>query len=436
MSKTQVAPTGCCYRIEQILKSFGYDVEMKFDRVPKYNDVEVHACDLKLLPFQKEAVEKALKYRYGIIQAPVRSGKTAIIGAIINKLDHHQPIWVITSKRDLVAQTQQALASHCGRKIGLFSESRYEPEEVIVSSYEALAAVFGAPKRNRGTYKSSGAILERNYKIKECIQRTEMLILDECHHSYATISRQWMREFRNVYLKIGLSGTPRKESLLNEEAAIGPIVNKVNYDVLVKEKRLAKPFIYIFDLPVEWYANFMSSYMDEYEANIVGNIPRNRFITTLVSKAKKKNKTVFVTVNRVAHGEVLRDLIPDSIFLQGVIPTEQRREVYSALQEKKLHCIIGTVGKEGLNLPSLDIVINAEGLKSQVPTVQKMRSLTASAGKKYGVIVDFIDHGPCLRRQSRSRLKIYQSITGAVIKQMRIKKHFFNLEGSRWLKRE
>lgn len=429
LDRMQNAPSGCCYRIQRILNTMGYDAELMFDRKSKAS-LAPFVHDLNLLPFQKKAVEKALKYRIGIIHAPVRSGKTAIIGALLNCAEH-RPAWVVTNGKDLVIQTKKALESHCKCSIGTFSESKYFPGDIVVTSYQALNAVFGSSVSYKTRAKKS---LDRNVAIAKDVNKTELLILDECHHAYAKEARAWLKQFKNTVYRIGLSGTPRKgkETALPEEAAIGPVVSRVNFKVLIQEKRIVQPIIYIFDLPRSWYANFMPTYADEYESNILSNNPRNNFIKYLVEKAKENNKTVFVMVGRINHGEQLRDIIPGSVFVQGKIDAEQRKEIYAALQEKKLQCIVGTVGKEGLNLPSLDIVINAEGLKHQVPTVQKMRSLTATEGKKYGVIVDFIDHGPVLRRQSRARLKIYETITGAIIRHRKVPKNFYELEGSRW----
>jgi hypothetical protein len=74
------------------------------------------------------------------------------------------------------------------------------------------------------------------------------------------------------------------------------------------------------------------------------------------------------------------------------------------------------VGKVGLNLPSLDAVINAEGYKARVGTIQKLRSLTASAGKHEGMVIDFIDCGKYLFDHSEERLQRYQTMRGVEIR--------------------
>jgi len=138
-------------------------------------------------------------------------------------------------------------------------------------------------------------------------------------------------------------------------------------------------------------------------------------------------------IRTLQHGPLLRSLIPGSIFVHGKISGEDRADLYKALQEKKIHCIIATVGKEGLNIPRLDAVINAEGLSSSVITLQKMRSLTAASGKKYGIVIDFVDRGDYLNRHSRHRIKTYKRIGNIKLHMRNVPSDFYPMEGSRWL---
>jgi superfamily II DNA or RNA helicase len=125
-------------------------------------------------------------------------------------------------------------------------------------------------------------------------------------------------------------------------------------------------------------------------------------------------------------------MIPGSVFVQGSMASSIRKGIYQALQDKTIHCVIATVGKEGLNLPKLDAVINAEGMRSRLASRQKMRSLTAAEGKKYGLIIDFIDKGKYLRKHARKRLALYKGMTGFKVQIKKVSKDLFPMEGSRW----
>jgi len=186
-------------------------------------------------------------------------------------------------------------------------------------------------------------------------------------------------------------------------------------------------------MPYRWYTTGLREFADIYESNVVQNLYRNRFIADVVTHLFKAKKTAFVMIRKLAHGPILRALIPGSVFVQGKLSSEIRAELYQALQDKKIHCIIATVGKEGLNIPKLDAVINAEGYKSSVTTMQKLRSLTATSGKKYGIVIDFMDKGKFLGKHSKKRKHLYKKMGAIKLKIKQIPADFYEMEGTRWV---
>jgi superfamily II DNA or RNA helicase len=131
-------------------------------------------------------------------------------------------------------------------------------------------------------------------------------------------------------------------------------------------------------------------------------------------------------VRKRYHGELLQELIPRSVYVHGDISSTIRKELYSRLHKKEISCIISTVGKVGLDIPNLNAVINAEGLAAETITLQKMRSLTASSDKDYGIIIDFMDHGVYLRDHSELRLAMYKKIDGFIIKEYKVSPTLFD----------
>jgi superfamily II DNA or RNA helicase len=190
--------------------------------------------------------------------------------------------------------------------------------------------------------------------------------------------------------------------------------------------------IVVYRLPYRWFTTDLSYFKDIYESNVVDNYFRNKFIADLSENLRKSGKTSFVMVRHIAHGLALKAMIPGSIFVQGLLSSDKRAALYSDLQDKKLHCIITTVGKEGLNIPRLDAVINAEGLKAHTLTMQKMRSLTATETKKYGIVIDFLDRGRYLTKHSKRRIDYYQAIGDAKILFRDVPPDIYPMEGSRW----
>jgi len=425
LKKDSTAPSGCIYRIFSFLTGIGHAVEIVFE-----NNFEPsgksEVLDLTLADFQVEAVNRAIQYRYGIIHAPVRAGKTAVIASVINKINHY-PIWVITNGKDLVLQTKADLERHLGKKIGSFSEGQYQCEDIVVSSYQALSSIFRENVSDKMRY--------RNDEIEKAIVSTKVLLLDECHHAFAPKNSKCIKRFINVGYRIGLSGTPKPDKMhpIQLEETIGCVIYKVHYKKLIESGRLATPHVYLYDLPYAWFSKRLTEFNDIYESNVVENEFRNKFIAQLVAKLRKEKKTAFVMIRRLDHGPILRALIPGSVFVHGTIDSERRKSLYASLQNKKITCIIGSVGKEGLNIPTLDAVINAEGYKSSVSVTQKMRSLTATDGKSIGIIIDFMDKGKYLRKHSLRRQKQYMEMKGFIVKNKNICHDYFYMEATRWV---
>jgi superfamily II DNA or RNA helicase len=69
--------------------------------------------------------------------------------------------------------------------------------------------------------------------------------------------------------------------------------------------------------------------------------------------------------------------------------TRQRR--VKAFVKGDTGVLVGTVFGEGVDIPEIECVINAEGGRDVKATVQRMRNLTPSAGKTEAVFIDFID---------------------------------------------
>ena len=406
-------PTGCIRRVLNIFKGAGhtFDVEYSVNDLPVG---ELKVADIKPFPFQFECAQKAIDGRYGIIHAPVRAGKTAIIGLMLSRISQH-PTWIITYGKDLVVQTQREMERFLQKKVGLFSESVFEDGDVIVSSYQALSRLYDSVSK-------SSVIKHRNVEIKASIENAKVLILDECQYALAPKTSVLLSKFDKVSFRIGLSGTPKptNKSRLEVEAVIGPILVKIPIKQLIELKRIAKPVALIYDLPATWFTYHLDEFAEWYEANIVRNVCRNKLISKLVDKLNAQNKTCFVMVRKRYHGELLQELIPRSVYVHGDIASNIRKELYSRLHKKEISCIISTVGKVGLDIPNLNAVINAEGLAAETITLQKMRSLTASSDKDYGIIIDFMDHGVYLRDHSELRLAMYKKIDGFIIKEFKV----------------
>jgi superfamily II DNA or RNA helicase len=420
----QTCGSGLYVRLEKMLKSCGYEVEIKFKNNLTIPDYTVGVRGFNLEQYQIDAIKQALTKRMGIIDVPVRGGKTAIASAILFAAKQF-PSVVVTIGSDLVRQTTKDICNHTGMNIGYFSESVFVPGDILVTSYDALRAVYF--RRHNDDVKVSEDIRDRNEKVHAIIKSAKIVILDECHVAAAEKNADLLAKFASCGMRIGLSGTPKpdKMHLMESEAINGPILSKVWFAELRRTNRIARPVVIMYSLPSNWYNLHLYEFDEIEEANIIRNHFRNLFIAEIVEHLRLQGKSSFVTVQKKAHGEILKDLIDGSVFVCGQVESKTRFKLYNSLQNRKIPCLISTVGKVGLNLPKLDAVINAEGTKSKVANIQRMRSLTACEGKEVGLVIDIIDSGKYLAEHSAKRLRMYQRLNGFEVKVRKIGPDYF-----------
>jgi DNA repair protein RadD len=150
---------------------------------------------MKLRPYQKVAVEKALTYlrdpknkRPQIIVAPTASGKSILIGAITKELG--EPVLVLQPSKELLEQNIDKF-----RKFG-----------GVATEYSASV---GIKKLSRVTYATLGSVKDLAQEIRNLGVKT--LLVDEAHDGYPPDeSSAFMTFIRKLdpHKVIGLTATP------------------------------------------------------------------------------------------------------------------------------------------------------------------------------------------------------------------------------------
>ena len=150
-------------------------------------------------------------------------------------------------------------------------------------------------------------------------------------------------------------------------------------------------------LPVNHKVKDLRKYQDVYEYGVVKNVAQHKLIAQTVLKHVEQGDSVLVIVNRIEHGELLREAVSKMgvlcHFAQGATDSEIRLELKEALNNKDIHCVIATtIWKEGVNLPELNVIINAAGGKSEIATLQAIgRGLRLTETKKRLILYDILN---------------------------------------------
>ena len=407
-------PSGWTGKFLMKLKAQGINVAFKDVRTkPKDTPQLMSLLSTTTIPplrdYQDRAVSKAIQSSRGIIHHATGAGKTVVTAAILRDLGLTSLIIVPTL--NLLIQTTEDLKGFLGEEfVGEIGEGVFDPKLFTVATVQSL---WSKIKRN-------------DPELSNLFKKIDVLCIDEAHH----INVAGKNKIQNTYFKIatmldcfykfGLTATPGDPNSLERElleGATGRVIDQVSSSELIKRGLLTKPVIQMYKItPPQRFSDWQAA----YKQNILRNARRNAQIVRLAESFAEQDKSVLITVTRVAeHGGLLNDMIEDAVFMSGQTPAEERKEILEDFGNKKIKILISTVVNEGVNIPSMDVIIMAGGGKSNKQTVQRVgRALRKSEGKSKAMIVDFYDaDNGMLERHSKARLKTYRKESEFEIKE-------------------
>ena len=352
--------SGFLYKLLLLLKKENIRVEVKDFRTESPNvDITEYLPEFEYNEHQKESLIKMKKIGKGIIQMPTSSGKSSIIFSYIKAMNI--PALILVNRIGLASQLQK----NFGKNMGICIGNKLEKNFHMVS-----------------TIKSVNKLNIKKFKI---------LIIDECHHASSDSYLEFLL-VNNFDFIFSFSATPfTKDKYKNAliEQHLGNIIYKSNLTDLIENKVIAKAKIKFINIKCIPTLDWPSCYIK----NIVENEERNNKIKELVDE----NKQTLILIKNISHGEKLKKMIDDSVFVSGINSNEEREEVIKNFEDKKIKTIISSnIFNEGISIISINQLIIASGGKSFIETLQKVgRSLRSSPEKeRTGVeIWDFEDQG-------------------------------------------
>ena len=388
----------CKVKVRDFPKRNGIELKKKIYKNAKNEDIESRV-------YQREAARSALYYRYGIIQAPPRAGKS-LISVIVIDNEEQFPVNFFVRSKDLAYQTLEVFKNNfLDKSIGFICDGICEIGDINIITIQSAYSAYNKKYKEKGLAPEKEVV--NKLAVKKLIRDTKVVFYDEVHHSSSKTSKFLLDKATNSDMKIGLSATPfsdKADSILVEEA-IGSVIYQISYSELIKQGYLMKPYIYMYKLPK---MDIEGTYRAIYKKAVIENEFLNDLLNGLIEKLISKNKSVVIQTEFVKHSKDLAKRF-NCEYLTGSDPTEKRKEVIEALKNKEILCLVSTLFEEGLDLPSLDYTVNLAGGLSNISTFQRMRSITAHESKTSVGIIDFIHQCKYLKKHSKKRLNLYSS---------------------------
>lgn len=333
---------------------------------PYYPDSFWEEYDHDQLEIQLSLVQNAVDCGRGIIKAATGTGKTNVMLGII--LAHPKAsILILAHTHTIISQIKKAV-----QKVG-------EEARVDVATVQSFA----------------------HKDPEEYWNKYDVIFVDEAHHitnpkgMYAKVLQHSAAPVR-----LGFTGTlpPEKKARLVVEGFIGPVIGELTIQEAGEMGILATPKIEWIRVPYSSHVKGLRGYPDVYDQGVVNSRSFNRLVVKRATQAIKEGETVLILVIKIEHGRNIVDTAKrlydvDLEFVYGDTEKEVRDKIQLALSTKEVQGVVATaVFREGLDVPSLDVVINACEAKAEILTLQAVgRGLRRTSEKKYVTIVDFFN---------------------------------------------
>lgn len=248
------------------------------------------------------------------------------------------------------------------------------------------------------------------------LQQSEFIIFDEVHEfGKGKVASKAVKSFPNATYRIGMTATVPTDpiSKLTLISGLGKVIEEVDAKELVEMGFLTEPLIQI--IPVKDTTTIEDtelSYREIYEKYITDNELRNTMIVELVKKISEKPSRTLIIVKDLKHAEILHELLPGSLKLEGKDDIVSRKKTIEKFASSEKAVLIGTtIMQTGIDIPEITHLVNARGLKSEIATIQAMgRALRIHKSKQKVFIFDFFDKAPYLQKHAKERIKSYKSL--------------------------
>jgi superfamily II DNA or RNA helicase len=376
-------PLGCLSRAVSVVRGLGHDPDVKGIERNGRGDLDLAwNTDMTLRDYQQEAVTDALRRGNGIVTMPTGAGKTLIGLRLIHELK--RPAMVTVHRKEIADQWVEDMEEILGVDVAKCYGGDMESGDLQVSLYQ--------------TIYQDGELRDDEIRMDH-----DVILCDEAHRVGAdTFSRVSLAV--NADYRFGFSATPEREdnATLKVIGGTGPLISDISPESLIEQGYLARPEWHILDAPPKNSRKNYRDWQDEYREEIVKNTDRNLLIS---QKAESLGKPCYVHVERINHGERLEEMIDGASFIHG--DSTDRDEELEAFRNGERDILISTLLGEGVDVPAMQSMIMAGGLKTSVGAIQKVgRALRAETDT--ASLVDFVDNGKWIGDHSEQRIRTYK----------------------------
>lgn len=408
-------PIGLVQTVKDIL--FKNKIEYTItDKRPiiKYNNPikKIKESKFEERDYQTKAIKDIIAAGSGIIRMCTGSGKSYVIASIAAHYNVKTIIYVISI--DLLYQMVDTLKTSFGIDAGIIGDGICDIKEINVMTIWSAGAAFN--KKLTKEYSEDLNISEKRLKnseeIRDLVNSAKVIIADECQYCGSDTFQLISATSQSARHRFLFSGTPWREQgddiLL--EAIAGKKIVDVSASYLIDRGFLVPPKIAFKKVSTMRGAG--KTYPEVYDNYIVNNIERNLLAVNACKNFLESGKTILLLIRKIKHAEVISELLNEykieNIILNGASSSDERSAAIEDIRNGKIKVVIASsIFDQGVDIPSLDVLINLGGGKSTARMLQRIgRVIRSFPGKEKALVLDFYDQAKYLRKHSEIRMNI------------------------------
>ncbi|MGW8194550.1 MAG: DEAD/DEAH box helicase [Desulforhopalus sp.] len=340
----------------------------------------------ELRPYQKKAVDIAMKRSFGVIEAGTGSGKTVMALALV--ACRRQPTFVVVHTKELLYQWQERVRQFLDVEPGLVGDGKFALSPVTI-----------------GIVNSAGK------RVDELVPHFGHLVVDECHRVPANLFTDVVSRFDCHYL-LGLSATAYRSD--NEMTKLiyfymGDRIHSIDQDELKATGAILAPEV------IRTATSFTYGYRGDYQALIkalVKHEGRNMQIVNDILRVAREpdSGTILVVSDRVRHCRFFAEkLQAEGVrveLLYGGLAPEERGAIVDALQRGEVKVLVATLQliSEGFDCSGLSSLFLTTPISFEGRLLQVIGRIMRPAENKRPRVFDYVDENvPALLRSANAR---------------------------------
>jgi superfamily II DNA or RNA helicase len=337
-----------------------------------------------LRDYQQESLQSVVDHRWGKVALATNAGKGAVIALAAHILSPNKTL-ILTDEVSVFQALEEELPKWANVSIGKVEggQKKIPTEDVVLGM---------APTISRRVTSKSASVKK---EWVDWLLSFRAMLLDEADKCTAKTWTNILYEAKNTEFRIGFSGSFPDEHTVDGiklQDLLGPELVRVRNMELVERKISAKPKIVLYNYDYSHDEDMSEADLHEvYNKLVVTNMDRNLFIRDKLLMDSGPNAVV---CHYIEHGEILNELIPDSVFLRGEDSKSRRLEVLEAFQNGEFNTLITTkILDRGSNLLGhTQCLIFASGRGSNRQVLQRLgRGLRRGGGKEEIILRDIYD---------------------------------------------